>query len=601
MTKLPITVIIPTLNCRKKLISHIEKSQGWIPHVAEIIAIDSSSTDGTWEVLNEKLTPFDAKLISTGPGLYRAWNHAVSLATQPYVYFSTIGDIISKEDLYRLYDIIHTKSLDLLIAPPRIIDESGLELISIKWPIHYISNRLPDNSIYILDQKESMLLASAFVPESIIGSSASNMYRSDILKQFPFPIEFGHQGDVAWAIKNIPIIKTGIHTSLTGNFCVDGNRFNSWEKLFGIIQNLTLAYSENSAIHHNGDPLTLGFLDHFHVLNRKKYRSLKRLNNQFQDFKYLYRLPFYILSYVKKKYKYLVKLFSFRVINDSIKLGPLFDYSISLVTPSLNQFRFCREMLDSIKNQNIQQLTHVVYDACSTDGTISILSLAESEGRLSLFVERDRGQSDAINKGMRVATGEIVGWLNSDDVLLPGALHTVAEAFSKNPKAVVVIGTGGWMDSKGQLLKIVASSRFSVDRLKSAFEIIQPAMFFRRDAYWKVGGLDESLHYAMDWDLLLKLSKIGKVVTIPQHLANIRYYEDTKTNTGGWKRMKEIALIGRRHNGPLDRNHLSFQIRDLLSKQPFRLPRSLFDHLCWNLFKDPPLMVQGWPGGKNAK
>jgi glycosyltransferase involved in cell wall biosynthesis len=269
---------------------------------------------------------------------------------------------------------------------------------------------------------------------------------------------------------------------------------------------------------------------------------------------------------------------------------------ISIISPSLNQAVFAPEMLASLAEQGHPNLEHIVYDAGSTDGVIEIWRRAESEGRLKLFVEPDRGQSDAINKGMRVATGEIVGWLNSDDVFLPGALHVVAEAFSKNPDAVVVIGTGGRMDSKGQLLKIVPSTRFTIDRLKSAFEIIQPAMFFRRDTYWKVGGLDESLHYAMDWDLLLKLSKIGKVVTIPEHLANIRYYEETKTNTGGWKRMREIARIGRRHNGPLDRNNPSFQIRDLLSKQPFRLPRSLFDHLCWNLFTDPPLMVQGGAG-----
>lgn len=268
--------------------------------------------------------------------------------------------------------------------------------------------------------------------------------------------------------------------------------------------------------------------------------------------------------------------------------------TVSVITPSLNQAVFASEMLASLDVQQYPDLEHIIYDAGSTDGVIDIWKKAETEGKLKLFVEPDRGQSDAINKGMRVATGEIVGWLNSDDVLLPVALRTVAEAFSKNPKAVVVVGTGGKMDLKGNPIKIVPSSRFSVDRLKSAFEIIQPAMFFRSDAYWKVGGLDESLHYAMDWDLLLKLSKIGEVVTIPEHLANIRYYEETKTNTGGWKRMREIALIGRRHNGPLDRNYFSFQIRDFLSKQPFKLPRHLFDQLCWNLFKDPPLMVQGW-------
>ena len=267
---------------------------------------------------------------------------------------------------------------------------------------------------------------------------------------------------------------------------------------------------------------------------------------------------------------------------------------ISIITPSLNQAFFAPQMLASLEEQRYPDLEHIVYDAGSTDGVVDIWKKAETQGKLKLFVEPDRGQSDAINKGMRGATGEIVGWLNSDDVFLPGALHAVAEAFSNNPEAVVVIGTGGKMDLDGKSLKVVPSCRFSLLRLKKAFEIIQPAMFFRRDAYWKVGGLDESLHYAMDWDLLLKLSKIGKVVTIPQHLANIRYYEETKTNTGGWKRMREIARIGRRHNGPLDRNNLTFQIRDFLSKQPFKLPCSLFDHLCWNLFKDPPLMVQGW-------
>ena len=274
---------------------------------------------------------------------------------------------------------------------------------------------------------------------------------------------------------------------------------------------------------------------------------------------------------------------------------------ISIITPSLNQAVFAPEMLSSIDVQQYPDLEHIVYDAGSTDGVIDTWKKAEVGGKLKLFVEPDRGQSDAINKGMRVATGEIVGWLNSDDVLLPGALHAVAEAFSKNPDAVVIYGVGAKTDLDGRVIKKVPFREFCPNRLSCAFGAVQPAMFFKRDAYWKVGGLDESLHYAMDWDLLLKLSKIGKVVTIPQHLANIRYYEETKTNTGGWKRMREIARIGRRHNGPLDRNNLSFQIRDLLSKQPFRLPRSIFDHLCWNLFKDPPLMVQGWREGEGKE
>jgi glycosyltransferase involved in cell wall biosynthesis len=302
---------------------------------------------------------------------------------------------------------------------------------------------------------------------------------------------------------------------------------------------------------------------------------------------------------------------------------------ISIVTPSLNQCGFIPEMLDSLQSQDYPDWEHVVFDAGSTDGSVEVwreweeggklrngetetlrnaekgkLGNAETERlrnrerRVRVFVEPDRGQSDAINKGMRVATGGIVGWLNADDVLLPGALSKVVEAFEKNPDAVVVYGVGAKTDLGGQIIKKVPFREFCSKRLSYAFGAVQPAMFFRRDAYWKVGGLDESLHYAMDWDLLLKLAKVGNVVAIPDHLANIRYYPETKTNTGGWKRMREIAGIARSHNGALDRNYLSFQIRDFLAKQPMRLPRRLFDHICWNLFQDPPLMVQGWPEEK---
>ena len=288
---------------------------------------------------------------------------------------------------------------------------------------------------------------------------------------------------------------------------------------------------------------------------------------------------------------------------------------ISIVTPSLNQCGFIPEMLASLNCQDYPDWEHVVFDAGSTDGSVQVWRewegkvRSESEGvtsesesesgngerRVRVFVEPDRGQSDAINKGMRVATGEIVGWLNADDVFLPSALAKVAEAFEKNPDAVVVYGVGAKTDLGGQIFKKVPFREFCPKRLSYAFGAVQPAMFFRRDAYWKVGGLDESLHYAMDWDLLLKLAKIGKVVAIPDHLANIRYYPETKTNTGGWKRMREIARIARSHNGALDRNYLSFQIRDLLARQSMRLLHRLFDHICWNLFKNPPLMVQGWP------
>jgi len=333
------------------------------------------------------------------------------------------------------------------------------------------------------------------------------------------------------------------------------------------------------------------------------------------------RLPFGVHAWAKYGRKFwescgVVPSQSNRVLaSGEKKKSPATTFTI--VTPSFNQVGFVPDMVASIKKQNWLALEHIVVDAGSTDGSVKVwrnwernqtienvkrkpevgTSAGETEKdnvSVIVLVEADHGQSDAINKGMRIATGEIVSWLNADDVLLPGALLAVNQAFHDHAEAVVVIGTGARMDLHGKLLRMVPGIS-SPQRRQWAFETVQPAMFFKRDAYWEVGGLDESLHYAMDWELLLKLSKLGKIVAIPDHLANIRYYPETKTNTGGWKRMHEIARIARRHNGILDRNYLSFQIRSLLAKQPFKLPKSLFDHLCWNLFRDPPLMVQGWP------
>lgn len=293
---------------------------------------------------------------------------------------------------------------------------------------------------------------------------------------------------------------------------------------------------------------------------------------------------------------------------------------VSVVTPSLNQANFAEQMLRSLEQQSHADLEHIIFDAESTDRSpqlwrdwqekcnrtrqrMDTASLEEKPmGRIEakVFIEPDDGQSHAINKGLRLAAGEVVGWLNADDLLMPQAIEKVGQTFSRHPDAVAVCGVGAKMDRQGNRGRMARFRPFSRRRLQKAFEVVQPAMFFKRDAYWAVGGLDESLHYAMDWDLLLKLSKIGKVVAIPDHLANIRCYEDTKTSTGGWKRMREIARIARRHNGILDRNHLSFHVRTLLAKQPLRWPRAMFDQFCWNVFKDPPLMVQGWPEEEQA-
>lgn len=267
---------------------------------------------------------------------------------------------------------------------------------------------------------------------------------------------------------------------------------------------------------------------------------------------------------------------------------------ITLVTPTYNQAEFIAETLDSIDSQNYPALEHLIMDAESNDGTTEILNRFAQPWR-RVIREKDRGQSDAINKGIRLGTGEITGWLNSDDLFYPDALKSIGEAFVSHPGAAVIFGTGAKIARDGTWMRDIPFRPFDPRALKTAYRVLQPSMFFRRDAFLEAGGLDEALEYAMDWELLIRMAKGREVIAIHTPIAKIRYYEDTKTSRGGWARMREIAEIGRRHNGPLDLNFVSFQIRNLVGKSRSPMLRRGVDHFFWNVFRNRPIMVEGWP------
>jgi hypothetical protein len=225
--------------------------------------------------------------------------------------------------------------------------------------------------------------------------------------------------------------------------------------------------------------------------------------------------------------------------------GPL----VTVVTPSYCQGGFIRDTIESVLNQDYPHIEHLIVDGGSTDGTAEVV--AEYDEHLTWISERDRGQSDAINKGFRMARGEIVCWLNSDDVFLPRAVSTAVAALAGDPDLSAVYGDGYLIDAAGALIgefpkagppnlwKLIYYSDY----------ILQPAVFLRRRALQEVGYLDESLHWGMDWDLFIRLGKHGRMAYLAEHLASQRQYDDTKTASGGWRRMGELARIMRRHGG----------------------------------------------------
>ncbi|MGE5344850.1 MAG: glycosyltransferase family 2 protein, partial [Acidithiobacillales bacterium] len=172
--------------------------------------------------------------------------------------------------------------------------------------------------------------------------------------------------------------------------------------------------------------------------------------------------------------------------------------SISLVTPSLNQGRFIRQTIESVLSQDYPGLDYFVQDGGSTDGTLDVL--AEYAGRVPFISEPDRGQADAINRALRRAHGEVLGYLNSDDLLRAGALRAVGEAFTAHPDVVFVWGRAAYIDAEGRSVSPYLVRADALSRLADACFIAQPAAFFRRRVWEEAGELDETLHHTMDYD-----------------------------------------------------------------------------------------------------
>ncbi|MDD9936101.1 MAG: glycosyltransferase family 2 protein [Myxococcales bacterium] len=203
---------------------------------------------------------------------------------------------------------------------------------------------------------------------------------------------------------------------------------------------------------------------------------------------------------------------------------------ISIVTPSFNQGRFIAQTLDSVLGQGYPNLEYIVVDGGSTDGTIEILD--RYRDRLSVCIsEPDEGQSDALIKGFSRATGEIRGWLCSDDLLLPGALARVAESC---PPEGWLIGSARVIDADGRTTGTVAHDRYRRgDILFNSYILTQVSVFWSAALQQRVRGIERSLHYCMDFDLWTQFERECAPRVIDDVLAAFRVHEDAKTAATG--------------------------------------------------------------------
>lgn len=222
---------------------------------------------------------------------------------------------------------------------------------------------------------------------------------------------------------------------------------------------------------------------------------------------------------------------------------------ITVVTPSYNQGEFLERTILSILNQNYSNLEYMVIDGGSTDNSVDIIR--KYEDRIDYWVsEKDEGQTDAINKGMRRATGDIVCWINSDDVLLPGALMTVGKYFAEHPDVEYLNGLVIEIGKQDEILKLTHTILSKWFIKHGCFNTLQQGMFWKRSLFDKVGYLDASFHATMDYEFIVRLFENNiKMGLINRVLGGIRIHANTKTAMRGTIWERDWNEIRKRYNG----------------------------------------------------
>jgi glycosyltransferase involved in cell wall biosynthesis len=253
-------------------------------------------------------------------------------------------------------------------------------------------------------------------------------------------------------------------------------------------------------------------------------------------------------------------MISRRCLSEELPGCPL----VSIITPSFNSARFIAETIESVRKQNYPYLEHIVIDGNSTDATLEIL---RSYPHLIWLSEPDNGQANALNKGLMIAKGEIIGWLNADDTYRPRAVQEAVRFLMKNPDYDGVYSDLQIVDQMGLPVHVCKSRPFDLAALFEENFIRQPTVFLRKRVLSSLGGVNEDLHYSMDRELWLRIGSYYKLHYISNFIgANFRLHGASKTSQKSpcfhseWAKVMEQAILDPRYqNIPIAVKHKAIQ------------------------------------------
>ncbi|MGD1045871.1 MAG: glycosyltransferase family 2 protein [Bacteroidota bacterium] len=232
---------------------------------------------------------------------------------------------------------------------------------------------------------------------------------------------------------------------------------------------------------------------------------------------------------------------------------------ISVVTPSYNQSNFIEETILSVMNQNYPHYEHIIIDGGSTDNTVSIL---KKYPHLKWVSEKDSGQSNAINKGFAMSSGDIISWINSDDYYEKNVFGFIIEYFIKNPDCMILYGDMTFVDINGNKLFSAEGDKINEERLMDCPDCVrQPSFFWRKQVMEVCGDIDEHLHLVMDFDFFLRIAKKFAFGYLNKNLSNLRVYSVSKTLSMPRRQVYEMYSVYKKNNITLTRKRLVFLLK----------------------------------------